>query len=305
MALADDGTVYVGGVTMSTDFPGARAAQVGPGGSPDGFIARFRPGDSKSLQTVLLGGAGREQITALALDARGNLFVTGYTTSADFPTANAVQPRFGGGADAFLVKVRTSDWKLLFSTYLGGTKMDGAYGLSIDADGNPIVSGVTESSDFPSTPSAFQPRLRGTVDAFVTKLSADGARILWSTYYGGSKANSDQFLGGSQAIDEAGRVWFTGMTNSTDLPTKSAAQPNNGGGDFDGFLAALSPDGSKLCYATYVGGNGHDILEGLAIHKGQIYAAGLTASQNFSKSGKYGGGPYDAMVVGLDHPGCR
>ena len=75
--------------------------------------------------------------------------------------------------------------------------MDAAYGLSLDSLGNPIISGITESGDFPSTESAFQRRLRGSVDAFVTKFSADGARALWSTYYGGSRANFDQFLGGS------------------------------------------------------------------------------------------------------------
>jgi hypothetical protein len=307
IAVADDGTIYVGGVTMSSDFPGLRVGQFGPGGSPDGFVARLRPGDPKSLQTVLIGGPGREQVTGVALDKSGNLFVAGFTASNDFPMKDAWQSRFGGGSDAFLAKLRISDWKLLFSTYIGGSKMDAAYGLSLDSSGNPIISGVTESGDFPSTQSAFQPRLRGSVDAFVTKLSADGGRVLWSTYYGGSKANSDQFLGGSLAVDEAGRVWFTGMTNSPDLPTRDPSQPVYGGGDFDGFLAALSSDGAKLCYGSYMGGSGHDILEGVAVGSGRIYASGLTSSTNLHQKRSqvqrgYGGGPYDAIVIGLDVP---
>jgi hypothetical protein len=308
MAIADDGTVYVGGVTMSSDFPGLRVGQFGPGGgSSDGFVARLRPGDPKSLQTVLIGGTGREQVTGVALDKSGNLFVEGFTTSSDFPMKNGWQPRFGGGGDAFVAKLRTSDWKLLFSTYLGGSKMDAAYGLSLDSSGNPIVSGVTESGDFPSSQSAFQPRLRGSVDAFVTKLSADGSRALWSTYYGGSKANSDQFLGGSLVVDESGRVWFTGMTNSPDLPTRNPSQAAYGGGDFDGFVAALSSDGAKLCYGSYIGGNGHDTLEGLAVGGGRIYASGLTSSTNLQQKRSqvqrgYGGGPYDAIIIGLDVP---
>jgi hypothetical protein len=160
LAVADDGTIYIGGVTTSSDFPGARVGQFGPGGPPDGFVARFRPGDPKSLQTVLIGGTGREQVTGVALDKSGNLFVAGFTTSSDFPVKNGWQPRFGGQGDAFLAKLRISDWKLLFSTYLGGSKMDAAYGLSLDSSGNPIISGGTESGDFPSTQSAFQPRLR-------------------------------------------------------------------------------------------------------------------------------------------------
>jgi hypothetical protein len=163
MAVVDDGTVYVGGVTMSPDFPGERVGQFGPGGPPDGFVARLRPGDPKSLQTVLIGGTGREQVTVVAPDKSGNLFVAGFTTSSDFPVKNGWQPRFGGEADAYLAKLRISDWTLRFSTYLGGSK-NGAYGLSLDSAGNPIVSGITESGDFPSTQSAFQPRLRGSVD---------------------------------------------------------------------------------------------------------------------------------------------
>jgi hypothetical protein len=310
LAVGEDGTVFIGGVTMSVDFPGRRAAQFGPGGRPDGFVARLRPGDPNSLQTVLLGGRNEEQVTGLALDNSGNLFVSGYTASSDFPLKNPVQPRFGGGVDAFLVKLRSSGWNLLFSTYLGGSGMDGAYAVSLDSSGNPIVSGITESADFPSTPSAFQPHRRGSVDAFVTKLSRDGNRILWSTYYGGSKANSDQYLGGSLAVDETGRVWLTGMTNSTDLPTRHPSQASYGGGDFDGFLAAFSSDGSKLCYGSYIGGNGHDILEGLAVGSGTLYASGLSSSTNLRPVRSriqpgYGGGPYDAIVVGLDAPGNR
>ncbi len=183
------------------------------------------------------------------------------------------------------------------------------YGLSLDPVGNPIVSGVTESGDFPATRAAFQARLHGSVDAFVTKLSADGSRLLWSTYYGGSKANSDQFLGGGLAVDESCRVWFTGMTNSPDLPLRNPSQPAYGGGDFDGFLAALS-DGTKLCYGSYIGGNGHDTLEGIAAGGERIYASGITSSSNLRQQRwqiqlGYGGAPYDAIVVRLEAPADR
>jgi len=314
MTVAEDGTVFIGGVTMSTDFPGLRVAQFGPGGQADGFIARLRPTDPRSLQIVLLGGSGVDLLSGVALDPSGNIFVSGGTGSADFPVQNAVQSRLAGGVfDAFLLKLRISDWKLLFSTYLGGSKMDGSYAVSLDSSGNPTVSGITESPDFPTTASAFQPRLRGSVDAFVTRLSADGSRVLWSTYYGGSKANSDQFLGGTLEVDEAGRVWLTGMTNSSDLPTRNAFQPTNGGADFDGFLAAISSDGARLCYGSYFGGNGHDTLEGLIAAGGRIYASGISSSTNLQQKRSqiqrgYGGGRYDAVIVGLDVPvdrGCH
>ena len=309
LAVGSDGTVFIGGVTMSSDFPGLRA-KLGPTGRPDGFVARFTPGRPDSLQTVLIGGTGMDHISGLTIDRSGSLFAAGFTASADFPVKNASQNRFGGSIDGFLVKLRVSDWEMVFSTWLGGSKMDGAYSVAVDSTGNPIVSGVTESGDFPSTPSAFQPSRHGPVDAFVTKLSADGSRILWSTYFGGSKPNSDQFLGGSVAVDSSDRVWLTGMTSSLDLPTLNAAQPVYGGGDFDGFIVAFSTNGSKLCYGSYVGGNQHDVLEGLAVGNGRVYASGLSSSANLPQKNSqvqpgYGGGPFDAIIIGLDLPDNR
>src|ERR1017187_4977753 len=304
LAVADDGTVFIGGVTMSEDFPGGRAAQFGPGGRPDAFIARLRPGDPNSLQTVLLGGKNMDHISSVALDKSGNLFASGWTSSPDFPLKNPVQPRFGGGIDAFLVKLRVSDWSLLFSTYLGGSKMDGANALALDSSGNPIITGTTGSDDFVTTPGAFQRQRRGAFDAFVTKLDRDGGRVIWSTHYGGSKETPLIYDGGSIAVDENGLVWLASQTGASDLPTRNALQASYGGGDMDGFLAAFSPDGSKLCYGTYVGGNGRDILEGIAVGRGKVYVSGVSASRNLPQKNwhvqsGYGGGPYDAIVIGL------
>ena len=306
LALADDGTVYVGGTTWSDDFPGVRA-RFGPGGAPDGFIARLRPGDPKSLQSVLIGGKGRDPVAGLALDRAGNLFATGYTASIDFPVKNALQPHLGGELNAYLVKLRVSDWSLLFSTYLGGSKWDAALAVALDSAGNPIVSGTAASDDFPTTPGAYQRQRRGNCDAFVTKLDRDGGRIVWSTHYGGSTESPQPYDNGSMAVDEHGRVWIDGMTAATDLPTRNAFQPSYGGGDMDGFLAALSPDGSKLCYGTYVGGSGHDILEGIAVGGGKVYASGISASENLPQKNwrvqpGYGGEPFDAIVIGLALP---
>jgi hypothetical protein len=305
IALADDGTVYVGGVTWSDDFPGVHAGQFGPGGAPDGFIARLRPGDPASLQTVKIGGKGRDSISGLALDPAGNLFAAGYTASLDFPVKNALQPHFGGELDGFLMKWRTSDWGLLFSTYLGGSKLDAVGAITLDSAGNPILSGATESDDFVTTPGAFQRQLHGTYDAYVTKFDRDGGRIIWSTHYGGSAKSPLVYDGAGVAVDEQGRVWIAGMTPASDLPVRNGFQPSYGGGDLDGFLAALSPDGSKLCYGTYIGGKGRDLLEGLAAGNGKVYASGISASAGLPQKGwqvqaGHGGGPFDAMVIGID-----
>jgi hypothetical protein len=304
MALADDGTVYVGGTTWSDDFLGVRA-RFGPGGAPDGFIARLRPGDPKSLQTVVLGGKGRDPVGSLALDHAGNLFASGATSSSDFPLKNPLQAHLGGELDGFLMKLRLSDWSLLFSTYLGGSKLDFVMAVALDSAGNPIVSGTTGSDDFPTTPGAYQRQRRGNYDAFVTKLDRDGGRIIWSTYYGGSTDGPGPYDNGRMAVDDQGRVWIDGMTAATDLPTRNAFQSSYGGGHLDGFLAALSPDGSKLCYGTYVGGPGEDLLEGIAVGHGKVYASGISASKTSPQKGwhvqsGFGGGPYDAIVIGVD-----
>jgi hypothetical protein len=147
--------------------------------------------------------------------------------------------------------------------------MDGAYAVALDSSGNPVVSGVTESDDFATTPSAFRTHRSGTVDVFVAKLSGDGSRVLWQRSYGG--------------------------------------------GDFDGFLAALSSDGARLCYGSYIGGEAHDILEGLDVRNESVYVSGLSASRNLPLKHSqiqraYGGGPYDAILVGIDRPAdpqCR
>ena len=311
-AVADDGTVYVSGTTWSDDFPGVRA-RFGPGGAPDGFIARLRPGDPRSLQSVLIGGKGRDPVGGLALDHAGNLFASGATSSSDFPLKNPLQAHLGGELDGFLMKLRLSDWSLLFSTYLGGSKLDFVMAVALDSAGNPIVSGTTASDDFPTTPGAYQRQRRGNYDAFVTKLDRDGGRIIWSTHYGGSTEGPGPYDNGSMAVDEHGRVWVDGMTAATDLPTRNAFQSSYGGGYLDGFLAALSPDGSKLCYGTYVGGPGQDLLEGIAVGNGKVYASGISASKNLPQKNwrvqsGYGGGPFDAIVIGLTTPSdqaCR
>jgi hypothetical protein len=310
LALADDGTVYVGGTTSSDDFPGTRVGQFGPGGAPDGFIARLRPGDPRSLQTVLIGGKGRDPISGLALDHAGNLFAAGFTTSSDFPVKNALQSHYGGEGDAFVTKWRVSDWSLLFSTYVGGSKLDAAGAIALDSSGNPIISGTTESDDFVTTAGAFQTQLRGTYDAFVTKLDRDGGRVLWSTHYGGSTKSPLVYDSAGVAVDEQGRVWFAGMTAAFDLPVRNPFQPSYGGGNLDGFLAALSPDGSKLCYGTYVGGKGQDLIEGIVAGKGKVYASGISASPGLRQEGwqvqkGFGGGPSDAILIGLSDEACR
>jgi hypothetical protein len=160
------------------------------------------------------------------VDGSGNAYVTGLTKSTNFPTKNAFQTAFGGGnvsGDAFVTKLDPSQsgtGSLLYSTYLGGSNDDVGHGIAVDGSGNAYVTGLTESSNFPTTPGAFQTSFAGGLDdAFVTKLNASGSALVYSTYLGGS--NFEVGLG--IAVDDSGNAYITGESGSTDFPTTAGA----------------------------------------------------------------------------------
>jgi hypothetical protein len=299
--LADDGSVYIGGMTTSPDFPGVRAGQEGVGGQQDGFIARLRPGVTGSLQSMLIGGQGNDRIADIDLNPSGDLILVGSTDSADFPVKQAFQSKLAGNTDGFVAKLNTSDWKMSFATYFGGSQRDAIWALRVGAEGQLVVSGSTESADFPTSERAFQRQPPGKSNAFVATLRSDGRQLVWSTYYGGS---GETYGVSGVEVDQAGRVWFIGMTKATNLPIRTAHQSAFGGGEFNGFLAALSPDGHGLCYSSYFGGQGRDGLEGIAVTDNKVYATGLFSSRALIQTHlqiqpAFGGGPFDAVLLGV------
>jgi hypothetical protein len=230
--------------------------------------------------STYLGGSGDDAAMDIAVDASGNAYVTGYTASIDFPAANAVQPANKGAHDAFVTKVNADGSALLFSTYLGGSGEDGAFGIATGPAGTVYVFGVTTSGDFP-TVNAIQPTNHGGWDAFLTKINADGNALLYSTYLGGSGDESDQGQTGKMAVDSAGNAYVTGRTASNDFPTFHAFQAANAGGD-DAFVAKISADGSALIYASYLGGSSYDIGHSItADSEGNAYVTGYTWSSDF------------------------
>lgn len=193
---------------------------------------------------------------------------------------------------------------LSWSTYFGGSNLDAGNVLATDGEGNLYVGGVTASLNLPIE-SPFQGVFGGFVDGFVSKLSADGSTLLFSTYLGGTAA--DQVF--ALVVDEAGAITVAGFTGSPDFPTVHALQ-SSFGGIFDGFVARLDPTGSQLLYSTYLGGSDHDTAGGLALATdGSLWVAGGTASRNFPLvhplQGVYGGGSFDAFVARLSPAGDR
>jgi hypothetical protein len=282
------GNAYVTGQTSSTDFPTVNPLQSTFGGFQDAFVAKINPaGTALVYSTYLGGGSGQDSGFGIAVDSAGNGYITGFTTSTDFPTVNPLQPALSGTGDVFVSKLNPSGSALVYSTYIGGSNFQFGNSIAVDASGNSYVTGTTLATDFPTTPGAFQPTFGGPVggsDAFVIKLNPTGAGFVYSTYLGGGGEDGSAGI----AVDSTGNAYVTGQTLSTDFPTTPGAfQPTFGGpgGAGDAFVTKLNPTGSGLVYSTYLGGgsvdssdNGNDIA---VDSSGNAYIAGQTSSTDF------------------------
>jgi hypothetical protein len=198
----------------------------------------------------------------------------------------------------------TIDPQLVYSTYLGGSVSESGRAVGIDAQGNIYVSGITNSTDFP-TQNAYQPTKTGnSFDNYVTKLTPDGSALIFSTYFGGSGIFDDVY---AMHVDAEGNAYVAGSTNSNNLPIVNAVQSVYGGGT-DGFVAKFSPDGSALLYSTYLGGSLADQALDIAVNEvGVLYVTGSTVSQNFPTKdpiqSAHLGGFFDAFVAAIDPSG--
>jgi len=222
-----------------------------------------------------LGGQYADQAAAIAVDASGNAYVTGVTSSTNFPTTKgAFQTTYDATqSNAFVTKLNPSGSALVYSTYLGGDDADLGLGIAVDTGGNAFVAGQTYSADFPTTMGALQTTYGGSGDAFVTKLNPTGSALVYSTFLGGSGADA----GLSIALDGSENAYLTGRTFSSDFPTTAGAfQPSQSG---SAFISKLNPAGSALVYSTYLGAN---VGSGIAIDAGgNAYVTGFTSSTDF------------------------
>ena len=236
------------------------------------------------------------------MDSAGNAYVAGETYSTDFPvTSGAFQTTYGGGlTDAFVTKLNPEGSALLYSTYLGGTCDEGGGGIAVDSAGDAYVTGGTCSGDFPVTPGAFQMTSGGGDDAFVTKLNPEGSALLYSTRLGGLGLDWASGI----AVDGAGDAYVTGITDSTNFPTKGPLQGTYQGGTDDVFVTRINSAGSALVFSTYLGGKSYDGGHGIAVdNSNTAYVSGNTESSNFPKKNAFQGllgGGYDAFVAKID-----
>jgi hypothetical protein len=319
IALDSLNNAYITGATYSTDFPvtcGAyqTANPSTTSGATTAFVSKLTADGSALTYSTYLGGSGNQAspaqgdvAQAIVADASGNAYVTGYTSSSNFPvTDGAFQTQYAGSTstwNAFVTKLNPSGTSLVYSTYLGGSGSPpdpnyylpaaGDYGnaIAIDASGDAFVAGSTASSNFPVTTGAFQTTLAGPSNGFVTKLNPAGTEEVYSTYLGGSGQTdlpfyteypyviSSPFVSGDSAnaiaVDNSGFAYIAGNTTSNDFPVSAGVL--EGASDVDssaGFVAKLKQDGSALEYSTYLEGIGTSV-SGLAVDStGNAYLTG-------------------------------
>lgn len=303
VAVDASGNAFVAGTTGSNAFPVSNPLQPARAGNLDIFVTKMNAAGNALVYSTYLGGAGSDVAFGIALDASGNAYITGRTSSTNFPVLNPFQSAFGGGnQDAFVAKLNASGNALAYSTYLGGSGSETGSGIVVDPSGSAYVVGDTDSSNFP-TANALQAARRGIGDAFVTKLSAAGSALVYSTYLGGS----DDEFGFGITRDSSLNVYLTGLTTSPDFPTATPFQSSFAGGLRDAFVSKLNASGSALVYSTYVGGNAAELGASIAVDAaGNAYVAGSTSSTNFPTANPFQAalrGPEDAFAAKLNASG--
>lgn len=258
------GNVYVAGITNSYDYPVTPGAwDTAHDGVTNAMITKLNPAGSALVYSTYLGGNGYETLQGMAVDAAGQVLVTGDTNSSDFPvTPGAWDTTALSGYDAYVTKLNAGGTGLVFSTFLGGSEYDSGYALSIDAGGQVTVAGVTYSDNFPVTPGAYSTSKRGDTDTFAARFNSTGTALLFSTYLGGTGYDRVWDL----ALDQTGNVYLVGETESADFPVTPGAIDTSFGGGSDVFVTRLNPDGRTLGYSTYLGGNGWDYGFGIAVN---------------------------------------
>jgi hypothetical protein len=303
IALDTDGNTYVTGETSSPGFPTtAGAYDTSYSGAWDGFMFKLTSSGSALVYSTFIGGSSGDAGLSIALDSSNNTYITGQTTSSDFPTtASAYDTLFNGGTDGFVLKLNPAGTTPLISTFIGGTSSEYRLEVAVDTIGNMYVSGDTSSSDFPTTVGAYDASHNGGLDAFVFKLNYTGSTLDYSTFIG--RVNNE--FGRDITIDLKGNAYVTGDTDSSDFPTTANAYDTSINGGRDVFIIKLNSAGSMLLYSTFIGGTLTEYGSSITLDDNlNIYVLGHTLSSDFPTTAgaydiSYNGG-YDPFVLKLN-----
>ncbi len=270
IAVDSVGYAYVTGYTQSSNFPVTTSSFHG---SYDVFVTKLNTSGGGLIYSTFLGGVGQDEANGITIDNAGSVYVTGFTSSSDFPfTINS----FVGSYDAFVAKLGATG-TIQYCTALGGIGQNYGVAIAVDTSGSAYVGGTTTSNAFPATVGSYKTTLTGSSDAFVAKLLPSG-QIAYATYLGGASDDS----GTAIAIDSSGNAFIGGTTLSANFPATTGAYATAFSGIQDGFVAKLNATGSSLIYATYLGGSSLDAVSGIAVDAaGNAYVSGATQSSDF------------------------
>lgn len=284
IAVDASGAAYVAGNAASS-FPTTQAFQSSfGGGTSDAFVTKLNPGGSTLAYSTYLGGSGRDYASGIAVDSGGNVYVVGATDSPNFPTLSPFQAHLAGATNAFITKLNAAGSALIYSTYLGGSRMDSARRIAVDSAGSAYVSGTATSVDFPVI-NAIQPNyipsdipcgdVCYTGNGFISKVNAAGSTLVYSTYLGKAPASVSGI-----AVDSSGSAYITGGIKYGSVP---AVAWGPGGV----VVGKLTSSGTELAYLISLGGERaySDSGAGIALDAaGNVYVAGWTQSEQFTTS---------------------
>jgi hypothetical protein len=300
----------VAGTTRSSNFPttpGAYQTTINAGNN-DLFILKLSADGSSLVYSTFLGGSGFDEGTSIAIDPSGNAYVTGTTYSSNFPTTPGAYNRTIQGVqnDAFALKLSSNGSSLVYSTYIGGTLGDYGNAITLDSSGFVYITGETTSTNFPTSPGAYQTTNKGSYEVFIFKLNSDMSSLVYSTYIGGGGTDSSKAI----VVDTSGNAYVTGSTTSVNFPTTLGAYQTTRKSTIDAFVSKLSSNGSSLVYSTYIGGTGSEYGNGINVDSsGNAYMTGYTGSSNFpTTTGAYqatNGGSNDVFVLRLNSTGSK
>lgn len=294
-----EGNVWVAGSTTSDNlYTTPDAYNRTYGGSYDVFVFKLDGDNGSLLYSTYLGGSNYEVPMTIEVDSEDNVWICGETGSSDFPTtSNAYNSTMNGPIDMFIFSLSGTNGSLLYSTYVGGSGVESALSMDLDSEGNVWATGITDSSDFPMSPSSLYPVHNGSFDAVLFQISKNGTTLLYSTFFGG--IGDDR--GHEVLVDSSDDVWVAGTTDSFVFPVTVDAYKNTTSGGRDIYLLKLAGDGSTLLYSTYFGGSGNEYVMSVAFDSfGNIWGTGSTTSGIFPTTpNAYDtsyGGSYDCVV---------
>lgn len=302
IAVDSTGAAYITGDTESMNFPVFNALQGAYGGGlKDAFAAKLSPAGNSLVFSTYLGGIGDDKGKGLALDSTGAIYLTGWTSSLNFPLKTPVQAALAGLKDAFVTKVNSAGTAIIYSTYLGGTNVDSGRAITVNSAGEAYVTGHSWSSNFPLK-FPIQGTFGGIKDVVVFKLNSTGNALVFSTYFGGSGTEKSKGI----VLNSNGAIYITGWTTSPDFPVVTPIQGALNGIQ-DGFLVKLAPPGRRILFSTYLGGSDSDSGRDITVDSaGNAYIAGHTWSFDYPLvnplQGAFGG-VRDAFVTKVDSNG--